>query len=301
MDGKIIRLSELTAYHHIKEVYKDSLACFRLDNRLVNIDTIPPVFADMFSFLMTVSGTATFTVNGTSLTTGRGDLLLLSPSTLVAITGQSRDFEAMNLLCERSLFEHMMSESDAYQSYSLFFCRTGLPVLHLTQMQADCITATMRQISATIFTQQAYRQQILSHQLHTLMLQALGPVEERMTALPPALNHDETLFHNFINLLVRHYREEHYIGFYARGLCISSTYLSRVVCKVTQKTAGYFITGLLYGEACRLLARTDKTIQTIAAELHFSDQSAFGKFFKTNSGISPQQYRMEQQSRPSSV
>ena len=52
MGERIIRLSELMAYHEVKEVYKDSVACFRMDNSLVNIDTIPPVFADMFSFLL---------------------------------------------------------------------------------------------------------------------------------------------------------------------------------------------------------------------------------------------------------
>lgn len=44
MGERIIRLSELMAYHEVKEVYKDSVACFRMDNSLVNIDTIPPVF-----------------------------------------------------------------------------------------------------------------------------------------------------------------------------------------------------------------------------------------------------------------
>ena len=35
--------------------------------------------------------------------------------------------------------------------------------------------------------------------------------------------------------------------------------------------------------------------QAIADKLHFSDQSAFGKFFKSNAGMSPQKYRTERQ------
>ena len=45
MTEKIIRLSELTEYHQVKEVYENSLACFEMNSHLVNIDTIPPVFA----------------------------------------------------------------------------------------------------------------------------------------------------------------------------------------------------------------------------------------------------------------
>ena len=297
MEKRIIRLSELMEYHKVKEVYKDRIACFRLDNQLVNIDTIPPAFADIFSFLLVTSGTATFSINYHVHTLCPGDMLLLSPSILVAITHQSTDFAAMNLMCERSFFEHMLSSFTAYQSYALFFCRSSLPVLHLSAIQADSIVTSMQQIFHTITCPYVYRDSILNHQLHTLLLQVLERVEECMATLPPTVSRNETLFHNFILLLINHYHEEHYLEFYARQLCISTTYLSRIIRKVTQKTAGYFITGLLFAEACRLLIYTDKTAQEIANELHFSDQSAFGKFFKTHSKVSPQQYRTAHQAQ----
>lgn len=103
----------------------------------------------------------------------------------------------------------------------------------------------------------------------------------------------EVLFQQFISLLIQHYKEEHGIELYARQLAISTTYLSRIIRQVTHKTAGYFITGLLYAEACRMLIHSDLTIQSIADKLHFSDQSAFGKFFKANAGVSPLRYRTE--------
>ena len=46
----------------------------------------------------------------------------------------------------------------------------------------------------------------------------------------------------------------------------------------TGKTAAYFLGGMLYAEACRLLTRTDYTAQQIAEELNFSDQSASANF-----------------------
>lgn len=292
-DEKIIRLSDLVAYHHVREVYKDSIACFRMDNSLVNIDTIPPAFADIFSFILVSSGAATFSINCATHTIGRGGMLLISPSMLVSVTGQTPDFAAMDLMCERSLFEHMLSTFTPYRSYSLFFCSAALPVVKLSETQAEDISASMRQISASTTRPCAYQEAIISHQMHTFLLQLLECIENSMAALPAAVSHAESLFHRFISELIAHYREEHCIEFYARQLCISATYLSRVIRQVTGKTAGYFISGLLYAEACRLLALTDKTVQTIAAELHFCDQSSFGKFFRNKSGISPQQYRTE--------
>lgn len=296
-----IQLKELMDYHQVKDVYRNSVACFRLDSSLVNIDTVSPTFADIFSFLLVLSGTATFSINYQDHTVGSGDLLLLSPSTLVAITGQSADFEAINLMCDRSFFEHLLSLNIAYQSYSLFFCRTDFPLIHLSGEQVEAIVASMRQISDTISRAGVYQENIIHHQLHALLLQVLELVEGRVRQLPPALNHGEELFHRFIQLLIQHYRREHYIDFYAGQLSISATYLSRVIRKVTQKTAGYFISGLLYAEACRMLVYTDENVQSIADQLHFSDQSAFGKFFKAKSGVSPQQYRAGKRHKPSDL
>lgn len=290
---KIIRLSELMAYHGVKEVYRNSIACFRMNSLLVNIDTIPPAFADIFSFLVVQNGTAVFSINYRECTVREGNLLLFSPSVLVSLTRQSSDFVAMNLLCERTLFEHILSSCTAYQSYSLFFCRTDWPLLHLTVEQVEGMVACMRQISHTISRPYVYQEELVNHLMHVFLLQVLELVEARVGMLTPALNHTETLFHQFISLLIQHYKQEHYIDFYARMLSISTTYLSRIIRKVTQKTAGYFITGLLYAEACRLLVYSDRPVQAIADELCFSDQSAFGKFFKSNAGISPQKFRME--------
>lgn len=288
-----LQLKELMEYHEITEVYKNSVACFRLDSSLVNIDTVSPTFADMFSLLLVQLGEAVFSINSREYTVVRGDLLLLSPSILVAITGQSADFVAMNLMCDRSFFEHLLSLNIAYQSYSLFFCRIDFPVIHLSEEQTETIAASMRQISETISHVCVYQEDILHHQLHVLLLQVLELVEGRVRQLSASLNHNEELFHRFVQLLIQHYRQEHYIDFYAGQLSISSTYLSRVIRKVTQKTAGYFISGLLYAEACRMLTYTDETVQSIADQLNFSDQSAFGKFFKSKSGVSPQLYRAD--------
>jgi AraC-like DNA-binding protein len=45
--------------------------------------------------------------------------------------------------------------------------------------------------------------------------------------------------------------------------------------------------------AARLLRNPDMTIQQIAVELSFSDQSAFGKFFRKHTGTSPLKYRQK--------
>ena len=290
MSEKIIRLSELTEYHQVKEVYENSLACFEMNNHLVNIDTIPPVFADIFSVMLIRQGSATFSLNYRDHTVGKDDMLLFWPSLLVSLTRQSPDFVALHLLCERSLFERLLATDPAYRQYSLFFFQAQSPILHLPDNLAQTLADDLRQLSRHIVTPGPYQGAMLQHLLHVVLLQVLGPIAHRTDTAAP-LSHPEQLFQQFISLLIRHYKQEHYIEFYARSLSISPSYLSRIIRQTTQKTAAYFINGLLYAEACRLLRHTDRSIQAIADELNFSDQSAFGKFFKANTGLSPLQYR----------
>lgn len=290
MSEKIIRLSELTEYHQVKEVYENSLACFEINSHLVNIDTIPPVFADIFSVMLIRQGSATFSLNYRDHTVGKDDMLLFWPSLLVSLTRQSPDFVALHLLCERSLFERLLATDPAYRQYSLFFFQAQSPILHLPDNLAQTLADDLRQLSRHIVTPGPYQGTMLQHLLHVVLLQVLGPIAHRTDTVAP-LSHPEQLFQQFITLLIRHYKQEHYIEFYARSLSISPSYLSRIIRQTTHKTATYFINGLLHAEACRLLRHTDRTIQAIADELNFSDQSAFGKFFKANTGLSPLQYR----------
>lgn len=50
---------------------------------------------------------------------------------------------------------------------------------------------------------------------------------------------------------------------------------------------------MLFSEARNLLTHSKLTVQEIATVLNFSDQSAFGKFFKRKAGVSPVDFRRE--------
>ena len=196
MQKEIIRLSELTEYHQVKEVYKNCLACFEMNNKLVNIDTIPPVFADIFSVILVQQGSATFSLNYREQTVGTGDLLLFWPSLLVSLTRQSPDFSALHLLCERTLFERFLASEPAYRQYSLFFCQTQRPILHLSEQQAQNLTESLQQITRHITQNSPYQEQMLHHLLHIVLLQVLELIANRTEAA--TLSHSEQVFQQFI-------------------------------------------------------------------------------------------------------
>lgn len=293
MEERIIRLPELITYHQINEVWEESIACFCTKSDMKNISKIPPVLADMFSFIVVEEGMAHYILNYKEYNVQKGDMLLFSPSMLVSLIGCTDDFRCMNLMCERSLFEHMLSSNPAFQTYSYYFCRTDTPVVQLKQEMQTAILKCMEQIRLAIITRNTYQKEIIQSLVYTCMLLVLEVIEERVSSLPVSLGRTERLFHDFMALVVAHYKREHYINFYASRLSVTTTYLSRIIRRQTGKTAAYFLGGMLYAEACRLLTRTDYTAQQIAEVLNFSDQSAFGKFFKSKAGVSPHIFRLK--------
>ncbi len=98
---------------------------------------------------------------------------------------------------------------------------------------------------------------------------------------------------------MQNYRKEHLVPFYAEQLNITPQYLSLIVKSLTGRTPSQFIFERLYCEARTLLCHPNLSIKEISELLQFSDQSAFGKFFKKHAGLSPVEFRKKMTHRNS--
>ena len=112
------------------------------------------------------------------------------------------------------------------------------------------------------------------------------------------LKHKENIFMIFIHLATQNYRKERQVKFYADKMNITTTYLSRTVREVSGNTVLNYLSSFLYNEICRLLKTTPMSINEIALELNFNDQSALTNFFKSKSGMSPLTYRRQKPDTP---
>lgn len=101
----------------------------------------------------------------------------------------------------------------------------------------------------------------------------------------------EYLYIKFIALLDRHISCERHIGFYASQLFITPKYLSGIVKKVSGETANYWINKKLLDIVKVQLLCTSKSIKEIAYGLNFSTISSFGKYFKSQTAVSPTLFR----------
>ncbi|NDV96070.1 AraC family transcriptional regulator [Dysgonomonas sp. 521] len=101
----------------------------------------------------------------------------------------------------------------------------------------------------------------------------------------------EKLAYRFFLLILKHYKENREITYYADQLSITSKYLSKVIKEVSARSAKDWVVEYTLLEIKSLLDNTALNIQEIALDTHFSNQASLGRFFKKHTGMSPSQYR----------
>lgn len=101
----------------------------------------------------------------------------------------------------------------------------------------------------------------------------------------------QQIFDRFMTLLHTYHNSERSIQFYADKMCLTPKYISGMIKTYSGKCALEWINDYVVLEAKMMLRYTIMTIQEISNNLNFPTQSAFGKYFKQQVGISPKQYR----------
>ena len=92
-------------------------------------------------------------------------------------------------------------------------------------------------------------------------------------------------------LIDEHFRKERLISFYAEKLAMTADRLNDHVKRATGVTAGHMIRQRVLTEAKRQLVFTNQPIHEIAYDLAFSDPSHFTRFFRKQTGTTPQAFR----------
>lgn len=95
---------------------------------------------------------------------------------------------------------------------------------------------------------------------------------------------------NFIRMVHANFTSERSVSYYASELCVSPKYLSALVKEATGRTAARWIEDYVIMEAKNLLRYSGKNVQQVAYALNFANQSAFGKYFKHLTGMSPTEF-----------
>lgn len=99
------------------------------------------------------------------------------------------------------------------------------------------------------------------------------------------------LYNQFISLVADEYRTTSNVSEYASRLNVSGRYLAQVCRRIAGRSPKSIIDSYVVKGIATRLATTSDSIQTIAHDFGFANQSHLSNFFKNLAGISPTEYR----------
>lgn len=249
-----------------------------------------PMLCGSFCIVLVTGGTAKLSINYKEEVLCKNSLVFLTPNMVISLGCADKDFE-MNGVCFRpAYFDNLSAYAPVYNQMTAFLNDKAMPIQRLSENEMACLQ-TMLKLYSGINTEQLHYNGLLLHLSNLLLLRFAEILRSGCLSDTSKVSHSVELYREFRKLLIGNYLKEHYIQFYASRLNVSAAYLSRIVRKISGRTVNGHITLMLMTEARRLLDCTDMTVKQIAYRLGFSDQAAFGKFFRNQFGTSPTLYR----------
>ncbi len=113
-------------------------------------------------------------------------------------------------------------------------------------------------------------------------------------------NHfNSTIIKKFLELIEDNFRTVRLPKDYASMLYISSSHLNMICQEQVGTSSGELIRNRVLLEAKRLLVNFELSVSAIALDLNFFDTSYFVKFFKKETGLTPEAFRKQYNSKPS--
>lgn len=259
-------------------------------NRRLSFEGDETVGFEAYVFVLVESGEAEVEINYIPFRLKQNSMLMLKPYMIVTAFKADSLFQARYLFLDRLFFASIPESIQFHALQNKVVNSTGVPEIKLNDAEFNEISTVFHSICEFIPHHPSVKPMMLA-QLSYMLLIVTEAMRKNLEMMTLAANHKDVLFQNFLQQLCLHYAERHDIGFYAQSLQVSVRYLQKVVKDITGRTVYSYISERLKIHARRLLASSDMTIEQIAFVLHFSSPSAFGKFFKTNCGMSPKQFR----------
>lgn len=238
--------------------------------------------------LHVLKGTAKVLCNFDIIEETAGSVVLFNPGDVIKVQQRSEDYEVEILavskffqLAARNQLEDVAT--DAFNNA----CVVDSPEL-------SAATGGMFRFMAPVIgmcdTKEQY--QVSVPQLKSFYMLFRTVMRNNGKGILSFKNHKDELFFRFRQLLGKHYRESRNVSYYADKLCITTRYLSEIVKNRYGKSPKEAIDIFTVMQVRLDLLQSDIPLSELAWKYNFPSLSFFSDYFKRNTGMTPQEYRM---------
>jgi AraC family transcriptional regulator, transcriptional activator of pobA len=264
--------------------------CFdmSLTNNL-SVTELPPHRVDFYTLaLNTETQNLDYTLNNTTFHNPKNFLLCVAPGQVATWQKKGDWFGYCTFF--KAGFLQFNSSVNFLQQYPFFnISETNLLSLNKTQL-AD-MAVYFQQILAEQQSNSSFSTEIIRAAFQAILWQTRRMYEEQKQIMP-AQKANDIITAQFQFLVNTHFLEKIAVEEYAQLLNITANHLSQTIKNTTGKTAKSFITKRRIDEAMYVLQYTNNDIATIAFHLNFTEPTHFTKFFKKETGMTPNEFRL---------
>ena len=248
--------------------------------------------------IIIIKGNIEIIINGEKFSFGENSYISLPTWSDIYEIRYDKDFHAMATATDRSVVEDIFQNRNPFPPDFRFNMDHGVGGRLMDPEDVETLRKDVSNLISSLSNKKhLFAEEINYAYFYILLTDMADMMWKKYGKGSPShisdMKRSDSIMKEFAELLVKHVHRETSVDFYAEKLCISKQYLSLIVKEKTRVTAGVIISSIRAEEAARLLRNPEMTIQQVAEELSFSDQSSFGKFFKKHTGASPLKYRQK--------
>ena len=283
-------LQEFAVQNNIKDLYGAIVATTPVNQEIFESITQKLKYVDFYTIFVLIDGEAVITINDKEIVLSQQSVIRMTHMQNTEFIKCTNELDGYFLFCETNFYNNILENDPNMQDVFQRNILDSSLYFDVTEAKISELLGIIMQVEKTINQPHLYKKEMLSFLVHLAQMHINELIDSASNELHD-MKHKENIFKIFIHLASNNFKKEKQINFYADRMNITPTYLSRIVREVSGNTVCGYLQSFLYSEACKMLKMTDKTIGEISTELKFNDQSAFTKFFKQKSGISPKAYR----------
>jgi AraC-type DNA-binding domain-containing proteins len=261
--------------------------------RIRGSETNPPMRINAAVFFFCRYGEACFNVDYQQYRLTKGTMLILNGRHIIDNIHIPNNYRGYTLILSQDFLMSILEWIPPLKNTIIPSTFDSKPLMTFDEYEQSRLVDIVEHIKKNLnATEHSFRRYIVKTEVTNFLLEVVDIRSKKMKDESKGSNsRKEEVINEFIKLILENCKEQHEVSFYAKKLCITPGSLARIMTTVSGKAPMKWISEALIAEAKILLRNPDMNIQQIADELHFGDQSSFGKFFKKHSGFTPIEYR----------
>lgn len=257
-------------------------------------ETHPPMRINAAVFFFCKYGEVYFNVDYQQHRLTKGTMLSLNGRNIIDNIHILNNYKGYTLILSQDFLMSILEWVPALKNSIFSSTFNSSPLISFDEQEQSRLVDIVERIKKNLnITNHTFQRDIVKIEVTNFLLEVvdirLKKFEDNENKLKNSRK--EEVINQFINLILNNCKEQHEVSFYAQKLSMTPGSLSRIMTNASGKPPMKWISEALIAEAKILLCNADMNIQQIADELHFGDQSSFGKFFKKHTRFTPIEYR----------